>query len=444
MSFPIAVQSAIFWVLSCTPCHQVLNRHKTKRKAKKESEEKARVITEQPHIYQNPDPFETNPYWAEEIQMGPSLPKKGKGGDGFSKATSQRGLANGSRDLTSVGTESSIAITSPSRTRSSMSPKTSNTPAPTNMNGIGSTPTVVASEEDAASAVLSKTVSVSTGSDWNFKRYQREDEELWGYEFSRTGQKLMDAIKQARTTAGRYVESKLGLEKEVTAEDRHNFYFSPKNPPVNDYHPPVVSSKPIHRDALRWMLQPPPPAKVMEGKTPVGRTSSGSRRRVGTPDGMSMGRRVGERALEARRRNGETPFEEGELHSTSSLNRARHRQSTVSSTRTKTGRRTRSYSISTESDDSADDAYRRRRRSRRYITTPEPQPGDSEDEYISRSLESLSNGIHSTYAAQKPRLPTILSSESTMKVSTSQTNETSISREPLGDVTNQAPTVVGG
>ncbi len=54
----------------------------------------------------------------------------------------------------------------------------------------GSSPTVV--PEDGT---LSLTTSVSE--DWNKKRYQREDEELWGHEFSKAGHRLMDAIKQA-------------------------------------------------------------------------------------------------------------------------------------------------------------------------------------------------------------------------------------------------------
>ncbi|KAK0656518.1 hypothetical protein B0T16DRAFT_452079 [Cercophora newfieldiana] len=438
MSFCVAVQSAIFYLAACTPCNKVLHRRKVKIKARKESEEKARVVAEQPHLYHHPDPFNTNPYWSEEIRMGPSLPKKGKGGDA-GKTGSQRGLTtNGSRDLASVGTASSIVVGPPTATGHHVSPKTPSPPMPaptsTTPPGIGSAPTVVP-EEDAASATLSKTASVSTGDDWNLKRYQREDEELWGHEISRTGQKLMDAIKQAGTTAGRFVESKLGIEKEVTEEDRYNFYFSPRNPPVNDYHPPVVSSKPVHRDALKWMLQPPPPAKVMEGKTPVSRTASmqsvNSRRTVGTSDGMSMGKRVGERALEARIRNGETPYEEGGLHSTSSLNKPRSRRATASTIRTRSGRRTRSYSMSTESEDSLDEVDRRRSRrpSHRRVATPEKvESEDSGDENMVRSLESLSNGPH--HAAQKPRLPTILSTESASE---------SLQQQPLQEVTNSSP-----
>lgn len=383
--------------------------------------------------------------------MGPALPRKGKGGDNC-KSASQRRLTDASRDGASVETASSVAI-SPTATKTGLKPNPNPTPCPiitssitppgpTNSPDMGSAPTVVP-EEDAASATLSKTASVSTGDDWNFKRYQREDEELWGHEFSKTGQKLMDAIKQAGTTAGRFVESKLGIEKQVTEEDRYSFYFSPRNPPVNDYHPPVVSSKPIHKDGLRWMLQPPPPAKVMEGKVPVSRTASmmsvGSRRTVGTSDGMSLGRRVGERAFEARIRNGETPYEGGDLHSTSSLNKTRPRRAATGSTvRTRSRRTARSHSIS-ESEDSSEGIGRRRARRPshpRPVATPELNSEDSEDEYISRSLESMGNSAHLTHAAQRSRLSTILSSSVNIKTSPLQPKKSLVPSRPVREVTN--------
>src|SRR5690606_14146322 len=105
------------------------------------------------------------------------------------------------------------------------------------------------------------------------------------------------------------------------------FYTAPRNPPVNDYHPPVVSSRPAHKDALRWMLQPPPPAKVMEGKVPVTRSASmasaaSSRRTVSVREGGSLGRLVGEKAVEAKIRRGETPADD-EPHPSPSLRKSR-------------------------------------------------------------------------------------------------------------------------
>lgn len=331
--------------------------------------------------------------------MGPSLPKKGKGGDSASKNTSQRKLTSAGQD-SGMTTRSSLAMSSGGGPNAS----TATYPIPNTGaggHGIGSAPTVVSEEDtgDSGSTALSKTASVSTGDDWNRKRYQREDEELWGHELSRTGIKLMDAIKQAGTSAGRFVEAKLGKEKPITDEDRYQFYFSPKNPPVNDYHPPVVSSKPSHIDGHRWMLQPPPPAKVMEGKVPVSRTASmasvTSRRTMASAADSTLARRVGERAVEAKIRNGEIPATvETRRRSNSSLSRPAHSVRRSAGPRAQPVTRSRSHSLSTDSDDGDD---------------------DDDDEWVSRSSRK-SMGVSSpptTHAAQRPRLSTIQNSDTT-------------------------------
>ncbi|KAK4181674.1 hypothetical protein QBC36DRAFT_306005 [Triangularia setosa] len=445
MSYLSAAQSALFYYLACTPCYACVGNHKAAKQAKKEREMRARVVLEQPHLYRHPDPFQTNPYWDEEIKMGPSLPKKGKNIDRSSKSLSQRRLTAASRDGgASIGAGSSVMFNMGSPTSTiGPRPSISTTIAPSI-----NTPTVVG-EGEIASPTLSKTISVSTADDWNLKPYQREDEELWGneYESQRRTQKLVDALKQAGSSAGRFVESKLGLEKQVTEQDRYDFYFAPKNPPVNEYHPPVVSSKPAHKDGLRWMLQPPPPAKVMEGKVPVSRSASlmsvNSRRTVSTVGSGSLGRLVGEKALEARSRRGETPFDD--RLSSASLARTRSRRTTVSTVRTRSRRTTRATSFSTESEDSSDELPHRiaRRRNHRPVATPEVD-SDDEKEYSAKSIEA---GIsitppmptHPTHAAQKPRLATILSSAVVDQVpSPSQRTPSS----PLQEVTNSATAVI--
>jgi hypothetical protein len=433
MSYLAAAQSALFYFLACTPCNQLHHEHKTRQRAKREREIKARIVMEQPHLYRHPDPFQTNPYWDEEIRMGPSLPKKRKGSDGLTKSLSQRRLTAASRDgRPSIGAGSSVVV-SLSDMGSIASPRASTNPF--NVPALGSDPTVV-QEEDPTSPTLSKTVSISTSADWNLKRYQREDEELWGHESTWSGHKLMDAIKQAGSTAGRYMESKLGLEKQVTDEDRYNFYFTPRNPPVNDYHPPVVSSKPAHKDALRWMLQPPPPAKVMEGKVPVTRSASmasaASRRTVGTRDAGSLGRLVGERAVEARIRRGETPLDD-ELRSNTTLARTRSRATLAARTHSRRTVRT-SGSFTDSEDDAEEPSHTRRRMSHRPLEVE----SETEDEgvCVSRSPPSLSNASLPTHAAQKPRLPTILSSGNDDRGSSGV--DSSDPSHPLREITNSS------
>lgn len=84
------------------------------------------------------------------------------------------------------------------------------------------------------------------GERWNRMRYQREDEPLWGQEQEVRG-------------------SSIGFSGSGRA-DREPKYYTARAPPVNDLHPPIVSG-PISRAETRWMLQPPPSARVMEGKT---------------------------------------------------------------------------------------------------------------------------------------------------------------------------------
>ncbi|CAK7221995.1 hypothetical protein SBRCBS47491_004717 [Sporothrix bragantina] len=395
MALPVAIQSVVFYYLACTPCMSARTRHRAKKKFDQERKAREALEEDEPPLYRHPSPFNVNPYWQEEIMMGPSLPKKGRAAK---QNSSQRKLTSAGQD-SSIATRSSLAISShggppnsaggggvlqgaPNHGVSSdpgaagasgdgtntsataaVQPNTAtaavdgsssdhvnnsstnshngsgaNVATNNNANGNSQTrtsggqppasPTLI--PDDARSmSLLEATATVATVATttntsiegWNYKRYQREDEELWGAEPSRT-HKLMDAIVKAGSSAGRLLESTLGTKERggssmagatgVTDRDRANFYSTTIiHPPVNDYHPPVVSSKPAHKDALRWMLQPPPPAKVMEGKVPVSRSTSvtssltggAPRRSAAAGSEVSLTRRM---ALEARLRRADS------------------------------------------------------------------------------------------------------------------------------------------
>ncbi|KAI2472112.1 hypothetical protein F4781DRAFT_30013 [Annulohypoxylon bovei var. microspora] len=382
MSFGVAVQSAVFYLVSCAPCLQAKHHQQSKAKAKKEREEKARIQAENPGSYLHPDPFNTNPYWSEEIMMGPRIQSK-KYNDGRSKNTSQKRLSSPGKESTSAAGSSTQV--------NSMSPGSSRT------------------------AVEGGKLSFSTtySDDWNRKRYQREDEELWGqgHDLSRT-HKLMDALKQAGSSAGRLFDASLGKEpKPVSDEDRHNFYFAPRNPPVNDYHPPIVRQKPTHKDGNKWMLQPPPPAKIMEGKVPVSRSGSMAShlsRKTTMSDGPNLGRLVHERMMEAKFKSGELPADFG---STSTLHKTITRKNTVSSRGQQSLRVPRSRSVSLESSDASDEPRRRKsRRSRPPVSAD--FDSSSEDEYYLKSSDSFGRGRR---AARQPKLQPISSSQENEK-----------------------------
>ena len=84
------------------------------------------------------------------------------------------------------------------------------------------------------------------GEKWKSMRYQREDEPLWGQQEVRG--------------------SSIGFSGRGRADPNETSkYYIPRVPPVNDLHPPIVSG-PCSRADTRWMLQPPPSARVMSGK----------------------------------------------------------------------------------------------------------------------------------------------------------------------------------
>ncbi|KAJ4858825.1 hypothetical protein T069G_07092 [Trichoderma breve] len=356
MSFPVALQSAIFYLLACTPCAEVRHRAKAKDQAKKERVEKAKLETQQPGLYRHPSPFNTNPYWAEEINMGPSLPKKST-----SKNSSQRGLMSAGGEISAL----------------SLSGRTNTGDSHTNYEDS----TLVVSQD----GILSD--------DWNSRHgYQREDEELWGADWS--GAKLKDAFSKARDSAGRLIESTLGMDKEVTEEERRAFYAAPRNPPVNDLHPPVVSSKLPHKEAHKWMLQPPPSAKVMEGKVPVSRAMSSSSRTSGrTIAGgeEKLARQLHEKLVREKIMK-EMPTE-SELIDSLFVTRTRSTRSDMTRTRSL------SFDGSDEILDGSNNSFERRRRSNRLRALATP-PGfeESEDDQPG-------------HAAQRPKLETINSSE---------------------------------
>ena len=374
MSFPVAVQSAIFYFVACTPCAKVRHRHKAKGLAKKERLEKAKLETEQPGLYQHPSPFNTNPFWQEEISMGPSLQKKTT-----SKNSSQRGLTSSDRE--------------------SRAPSVSDrTNAGDSRSNIG----------DSMCALPEDSELDSVSSDWNRKRgYQREDEELWG---QWQGNKFMDAITKARDSAGRLIESTLGIDnKEVTQQERRDFYTTPRNPPVNDYHPPVVSSKPPHRDAHKWMLQPPPAAKVMEGKVPVSRAvSSGSKSSGQTliGDDPHLGKLMFEKFAKEKARRMNSDISETELIESLFITRSNQSLS-----------RSRSLSFDGGSEETLENPLEWRRKSRvRPMAVPPGMGMDDDsdsDSYIPppRISKTISQPMPAAHVAQRPKLETIPSTD---------------------------------
>ncbi|PWY89718.1 hypothetical protein BO70DRAFT_127063 [Aspergillus heteromorphus CBS 117.55] len=204
-------QSAVFYYATCTPCAGSLDRHKRKKEAARSKREKAKieaVVTDQPKPLPQPTAFSTNPGWAEEIALGPGPP------------TRRGGHRTAHRRTDSWNT------------------------------GISAESVRDANRAEGSSHRKDK-LKHPLGDRWNRMRYQREDEPLWGQDAEVKG-------------------SSVGLSGSGKADaSSSSKYYIARVPPVNDLHPPIVSG-PKSRAETRWMLQPPPSARVMAGKDRVG------------------------------------------------------------------------------------------------------------------------------------------------------------------------------
>ncbi|MCJ1314131.1 hypothetical protein MMC25_007811 [Agyrium rufum] len=235
-------QSAVFYYVSCAPCTKLNAQRKRKLQTRRARAEKRYAQFGQhadknddshDHHYPHPSPYSTNIFWHEEMVLGPGPPTRRKGNRGGGSS----GVDGSSRDLISAGVESSAGASS-----------------------ADTTLVVESLEGDEAE-------QEDTGHDrWNRKRYQRPDEHLWGIEM----------VEPAIATPGGT------LSKATTTTSDGSSYYVARNPAVNDLHPPVVSTYPQNQKDTRWMLQPPPSAKIMEGKEKLRRErsySGGSSRR---------------------------------------------------------------------------------------------------------------------------------------------------------------------
>ncbi|KAI9827491.1 MAG: hypothetical protein M1832_004841 [Thelocarpon impressellum] len=248
MSLGVALQSVFYYVVACSACHKSAYRRKRKREANQAKREMGELETEEPGLYQHPSPFSTNMYWREELALGPGPPQKKSG---KSDKGGQRQLLTGS----SVGSSNGGSLAG----------------------GKSSTEMQTVAENRLS------------GDNWNRRRYQREDEELWGH-----GERPMPAHRRRGSNVGSSI-GLVGLGEAGRAPTEK--YYTARNPPVNELHPPVVSTQPANKAETRWMLQPPPSAKVMSGKerANVSRSDSGASRAVGEP---GLARHVGERLME--------------------------------------------------------------------------------------------------------------------------------------------------
>ncbi|KAH7394933.1 hypothetical protein DE146DRAFT_696695 [Phaeosphaeria sp. MPI-PUGE-AT-0046c] len=239
------VQSAVFHYASCAPCTGWADGRKRRRAAKAARKIKDKLHLEDPNAYQHPPPTGTNPYWDEEIRLGPGPPPR--------RARRANTHSESTRRVNTAGTQHSM---------------------------------------------LSRPDSDDTTDDetWNHKRYQREDETLWGID--------EPGLPLQRLASG----SSVGLTASSVTRpptSRSASHYSVRAPPVNDLHPPVVSMPSPDPADSRWMLQPPPKASVMAGRERANRSRSGSG--ASSRVELSLQRQLSTRHVKHKLERGETP-----------------------------------------------------------------------------------------------------------------------------------------
>ncbi|KAJ4368294.1 hypothetical protein N0V83_006650 [Neocucurbitaria cava] len=251
--FMRGVQSAVFHYASCAPCTGYTDGRKRRREAKQARKVREKLQLEDPDSYHHPGPTGTNPYWGEEIAMGPGPPPR----------RARRTNTGSTRAITTAGTQSSAV------------------------------------SKGGSSLDVARTDGMRLSDDtleddnWNRKRYQREDEELWGHDDPSTPLQGTVSGSSGGFHLGRPGTSRSGN-------------YSARAPPVNELHPPVVSLPSPDPADNRWMLQPPPKASVMAGKERASnrsRSGSGASSRVE----LSLQRQISTKQVQQRLERGETP-----------------------------------------------------------------------------------------------------------------------------------------
>jgi len=229
MAIHRGIQSVIFYYLSCAPCTGVSYRRKRRAQAKKDREETQAIWDLHPDAYRHPDPFATNPAWQIEMDLGPTH-----------GAAAERKKKRGEVDLWHMRTRS-VSLREEQTLRTS---------------------------EEQARAQQSPNVRVDSRLGIRMSQHQREDEELWGTASCHARDPTEDSSATVMVTRpSAAYKTDTSRYSSGTSSRIPSWQWAP-NPPISDRHPATVTNY-RHKEDAAWMLQPPPPARVMQGKEPA-------------------------------------------------------------------------------------------------------------------------------------------------------------------------------
>ena len=281
MWFWRGTQSAIFYYATLTPCMEYNRKRKRRKEAKAVGKERAALELSQPDMLRQPMAFTTNKYWAEEIEAGPG-PPKGRRRDSLDGGLAQKREANnGTHNSSSKGKQKSVFTDNNNNTvtfAESIQPGEFSSSEPIQPHTRPQRPSL--DQKPSAFDTLKETIRSSLSPEtWNFKRYEREDEPLWGLNDAMS--RMWDRARPSHSGRPEHRRSlSLGRRRPDTTEsDGFVYDYSrARHPEVNDLHPPVVSQLPATHGEVAWMLQPPPSRAVMEGKVRPGAEDMSRRR----------------------------------------------------------------------------------------------------------------------------------------------------------------------
>lgn len=265
-------QSAVFYYVSCGPCSTQAGLRKRRKEGKAAQRARAAMENKGPNMHVQPAPFQINSHWREEMALGPGPPSRRK----------NRAGAPASRGITTAGT------------------------ATTNSTTAGSSLSDLGPEQSVSSVHL-------PGGSWNTKRYQRADEEFAYFPPLAEDEDRPHTQRHMRQGSSVGVS---GWAAEPVEKPASAYYIPARAPPVNDLHPPVVSTVPAKKNERAWMMEPPPSASFMNGKKGVttrsrsGSGNSGNSSLRNTD--RSLGRQVGYRLVEDKVKRGVTPLLDAE------------------------------------------------------------------------------------------------------------------------------------
>jgi hypothetical protein len=286
MWFWRGTQSAIFYYATLSPCMEYNHKRKRRKEAKAAGKERAALELSQPDMIRQPMAFTTNRYWAEEIEAGPG-PPKGRRRDSLAGDLAQINTkTNGTQKPSNKGKQKSAFANNPNTVifieRGSSGVSSSSESIKPQVRTQRPSIDMKQSAFDTLKGTIRSSLSPET---WNWKRYEREDEPLWGLNdaMSRMWDRARPSHNRNSSSGGPSEHRRSlsrGRRRADTADSDHYVYdySRARHPEVNDLHPPVVSQLPATKAQVAWMLQPPPSRAVMEGKVRPGAEDMSLRR----------------------------------------------------------------------------------------------------------------------------------------------------------------------